>query len=48
MPGTGGLEGLIEQSEHIVSLIKAGRGLDAQVYITEKFNEFVRERGIIL
>lgn len=46
--GHWGLEGLIEQSEHIVSLIKAGRGLDAQVYITEKFNEFVRERGIIL
>lgn len=46
--GHWGLEGLIEQSEHIVGLIKSGRGLDAQVYITEKFNEFVRECGIIL
>lgn len=44
--GHWGLEGLIEQSEHIVFLIKQGRGLDAQVYITEKFNEYVRECGI--
>lgn len=46
--GHWGLEGLIEQSEHIVELIKAGRGLDAQVYITEKFAEYVRECGITL
>ena len=44
--GHWGLEGLIEQSEHLVLLIKQGRGLDAQVYITEKFNEYVRECGI--
>ena len=46
--GPWGLEGLIEQSEHRVDLIKAGRGLDAQVYITEKFAEYVRECGITL
>ena len=46
--GHWGLEGLIEQSEHIVELIKAGRGLDAQVYITDKFAEYVRECGITL
>ena len=46
--GHWGREGLIEQSEHIVELIKAGRGLDAQVYITEKFAEYVRECGITL
>ncbi len=46
--GHWGLEGLIEQSEHIVALIKQGRGLEAQVYITEKFDEFVRERGILM
>ncbi len=46
--GHWGLEGLIAQSEHIVALIKAGRGLDAQVYITEKFNEYVRDCGIVL
>ena len=45
--GHWGLEGLIEQSEHIVSLVKSGRGLDAQVYITEKFNEYVRDCGIV-
>lgn len=45
--GHWGLEGLIEQSGHIVSLIKAGRGLDAQVYITDKFNEYVLARGIV-
>lgn len=45
--GHWGLEGLIEQSEHIVELIKTGRGLDAQVYITDKFNEFVRDCGIV-
>lgn len=44
--GHWGLEGLIEQSEHLLSLIKQGRGLDAQVYITEKFNEYVRDCGI--
>lgn len=44
--GHWGLEGLIEQSEHIVELLKQGRGLDAQVYITEKFDEYVRECGI--
>ena len=44
--GHWGLDGLIEQSEHIVFLIKQGRGLDAQIYITEKFNEYVRECGI--
>ncbi len=45
--GHWGLEGLIEQSEHIVSLVKAGRGLDAQVYITDKFAEYVRDCGIV-
>ena len=45
--GHWGLEGLIEQSEHIVELIRSGRGLDAQVYITDKFNEFVRDCGIV-
>ena len=45
--GHWGLEGLIEQSEHILLLIEQGRGLDAQVYITEKFNEYVRECGIM-
>lgn len=45
--GHWGLEGLIEQSEHIVELIKTGLGLDAQVYITDKFNEFVRDCGIV-
>lgn len=45
--GHWGLEGLIEQSEHIVRLIKAGRGLDAQVYITDKFDEYVRDCGIV-
>lgn len=44
--GHWGLEGLIEQSEHIVLLIKQGKGLEAQVYITEKFDEYVRECGI--
>lgn len=44
--GHWGLEGLIDQSEHIVELLKQGRGLDAQVYITEKFDEYVRECGI--
>jgi GntR family transcriptional regulator, transcriptional repressor for pyruvate dehydrogenase complex len=43
-----GIDGLIEQSEHIVGLIKAGRGLDAQVYISEKFDEYVRDCGISL
>ena len=46
--GHWGLEGLIEQSEHIVELRKAGRGLDAQVYSTEKFAEYVRECGSTL
>ncbi len=46
--GHWGLEGLIAQSEQIVSLIKAGRGLAAQVYITEKFNEYVRDCGIVI
>lgn len=46
--GHWGVEGLIEQSEHIVSLIKQGKGLEAQVYITDKFDEFVRERGILI
>ncbi len=45
--GHWGLEGLIEQSERIVALIKDGRGLDAQVYITEKFAEYVRDCGIL-
>lgn len=45
--GHWGLEGLIEQSEHLVELIRSGRGLDAQVYITDKFNEFVRDCGIV-
>lgn len=45
--GHWGLEGLIEQSEHIVELVRSGRGLDAQVYITDKFNEFVRDCGIV-
>ena len=45
--GHWGLEGLIEQSEHIVELIRSGRGLEAQVYITDKFNEFVRDCGIV-
>lgn len=46
--GHWGLEGLIEQSEHLLFLIKQGKGLEAQVYITEKFNEFVRDCGIRL
>ena len=45
--GHWGLEGLIEQSERIVELVRSGRGLDAQVYITDKFNEFVRDCGIV-
>lgn len=44
--GYWGLEGLIEQSEHIISLIEQGKGLEAQVYITEKYDEYVREHGI--
>ncbi len=46
--GHWGIEGLIEQSEHIVNLIKSGNGLEAQVYITDKFNEYVRDCGISL
>ena len=46
--GHWGLEGLIEQSEHILFLIRQGKGLEAQVYITEKFNEYVRDCGIRL
>lgn len=46
--GHWGIKGLIEQSEHIVRLIEQGKGLEAQVYITEKFNEYVRECGISL
>lgn len=45
--GHWGLEGLIEQSVHIVDLLEQGKGLDAQVYITDKFDEYVRECGII-
>ncbi len=46
--GHWGLDGLIEQSEHILFLIRQGRGLEAQVYITDKFNEYVRDCGITL
>ncbi len=46
--GHWGLDGLIEQSEHILFLIKQGSGLEAQVYITDKFNEYVRDCGITL
>ena len=45
--GHWGLEGLIEQSEHIVELIRSGRGLDAQVYITDKFNDSSRLRIVL-
>ena len=44
--GYWGIDELIEQSEHITELVEQGRGLEAQVYITEKFDQYVRECGI--
>lgn len=44
--GYWGIDELIEQSEHITELVEQGRGLEAQVYITDKFDQYVRECGV--
>lgn len=44
--GYWGIDELIAQSEHITELIEQGRGLEAQVYITDKFDQYVCECGI--
>ena len=38
---------VLEVGRQIDVGFRSGRGLDAQVYITDKFNEFVRDCGIV-